>query len=54
MRLIISIPELSAAQMESLRSALPDNEHRTRLSLEWHVPGDYYALPVEDVKLTRV
>ncbi len=50
MKLTIEVQTLTPAQMESLETALPTNDQVTGISLEWHIPGDYYSLPVASIE----
>lgn len=38
-----------AEQAASPQSSLPTEKCGSRIALEWHVPGDFYSLPVQAV-----
>jgi hypothetical protein len=52
MLVLIEIPELSPQQVQSLTTALPDDNKHSHVSLDWHIPGDYFSLPVQAVELS--
>jgi hypothetical protein len=50
MLILIEVQQLSPDQVATLTAALPDDKRCSRVSLDFHVEGSYYSLPVQAVE----